>query len=94
MDRNKLDSAAIESKLSEMPGWAVKDNKLAKTFTFKTYAHGVLFAVAVANEADKLDHHPDLSIGYQKVSFAVNTHTVDGISDLDFELARRVESLA
>ncbi len=93
MERRKLNETEIADRLTANPGWTVEDGKVTKRFEFKSYASGVVFAAAVANEADRMDHHPDLTIGYQKVTVAVNTHDVQGISALDFELARRADSL-
>lgn len=91
--RVRLSPEQVADHLSTVLGWTVSDGKLMKTFEFPSYATGVLFANAVAHEADKMDHHPDLTIGYQKVTLAVNTHDVGGISPLDFELARKVDAL-
>ena len=79
--------------LADAPSWSVSDGKVTRTFVFATYAAGVVFASAVAHIADSMDHHPDLLIGYQKVSVSVNTHDVGGISPLDFELARKISGL-
>lgn len=91
--RKRLDSEQIEENLKLVIGWEIKDGKLSKTYEFPAYASGVLFAAAVAQKADGMDHHPDITIGYQKVTVAVSTHDVGGISQLDFELARVVDSL-
>jgi 4a-hydroxytetrahydrobiopterin dehydratase len=88
-----MDSDQIDENLKVVLGWRVEDGKLTKDFEFKTYSDGVIFAVAVAHKANQMDHHPDITIGYQKVKIAVNTHDVGGISHLDFELARVVDSL-
>jgi len=93
MERKKLTEDQIAESLKLVVGWAVKDGKLTKNFQFKTYAAGVMFAAAVGQRADTMDHHPDLTIGYQKVTVAVNTHDVGGISHLDFALAHQVDSL-
>lgn len=93
MERRKLNEVEIAERLTANPGWNVEEGKVTKTFEFKSYASGVVFAVAVANVADKMDHHPDLTIGYQKVTVAVSTHDVQGISPLDFELASGVDHL-
>lgn len=66
---------------------------LNRTFTFGSYKEGVVFAAAVAWEADRLNHHPDLTIGYGKVRVATVTHDADGLTPYDIELARRVERL-
>jgi 4a-hydroxytetrahydrobiopterin dehydratase len=89
----KLDSDQISTALKDAPGWSVKDGKLSKQFEFDAYLKGAEFASAVAHEADKLNHHPDIMLGYKKVTVSVNTHDVGGISPYDFELARRIEAL-
>jgi 4a-hydroxytetrahydrobiopterin dehydratase len=94
MERRKLDQNEIESKLAEMDGWALDEGQIIKEFTFATYKAGLVFAVAVGHFADRMDHHPDIYIGYQKVEIAMNTHDLDGISTYDMELARLIETLA
>jgi len=93
VERKKLDSEQIDENLKLVIGWTIQHGKLTKIFEFKSYSAGVLFAAAVAQRADNLNHHPDITIGYQEVAIAVNTHDVGGISHLDFELARAVDSL-
>lgn len=91
IERVLLTADQIEARLGN--GWHVSDAKLTKTFEFDSYARGVLFAVAIAHLAERMDHHPDLTISYQRVTVAVNTHDVGGISPVDFELARRIDAL-
>ena len=88
-----LSEDEVKDGLKSVPGWAVESGLLTRTFEFKTYKDGVVFATAVAYIADKLDHHPDITLGYAKVKVAVNTHSVGGISPYDFELARRIAAL-
>ncbi len=89
----KLSDAEVTAELEKLNGWALEKGQIAKQFKFKTYKDGVVFAVAVAQLADREDHHPDLYIGYAKVRVALNTHDVDGISALDFKLAQLAETL-
>jgi 4a-hydroxytetrahydrobiopterin dehydratase len=53
----------------------------------------LVFATTVGFVADQLDHHPDLHIAFGRVTVSVNTHSIDGLSPFDFELARRIEAL-
>lgn len=89
----KLDSDQISTALKDAPGWSIEDGKLSKQFKFDDYLKGVEFASAVANEAENLNHHPDILVGYKKVTVSVNTHDVGGISPYDFELAKRIDTL-
>lgn len=93
LEYRRLSEGELSTGLGQLEGWSVEDGQLAKRFEFKTYKDGIVFASAVGHLADRLDHHPDLFIGYSKVRVAMNTHAVDGLSPYDFELARRIESL-
>lgn len=91
----KLDAEGIASELKTVPGWQVVDGALTREFSFETYASGVVFGVAVAHTADTLNHHPDLMIGYGKVTVSMVTHDADGgLTAYDFELARRIEKIS
>ncbi|MBX3095646.1 MAG: 4a-hydroxytetrahydrobiopterin dehydratase [Fimbriimonadaceae bacterium] len=88
---NKLSSDEIESSLKGVPGWNVEDGALTRTWEFDSYASGAVFAGAVAHLADSFNHHPDLTIGYQKVTVTLRTHDAGGgLTSYDFELARRI----
>ena len=89
----KVTDEETQSELKTVPGWEIKDGLLQRSYEFKTYKDGVVFAAAVGFIADKLDHHPDITLGYAKVKVAVNTHSVGGISPYDFELARRINAV-
>ena len=93
MERRKLDEAEIKSNLTNLNGWAFDGKQIKKEYQFDTYKAGLVFAVAVGHLADRMDHHPDLFIGYQKVSVGLNTHDLDGISTFDIALATQIESL-
>lgn len=88
-----LTESEITSALHDLPGWSVVDKMIAKTYIFKTYKDGLVFAVAVGNWADSLNHHPDIIIGYQKVTISLTTHDIGGIGPLDVDLAREIETL-
>lgn len=89
----KIDGSEATAALASTPGWAIEEGKLTKSFKFETYKDGVVFASAVGFLADKLDHHPDIMLGYAKVKVSMNTHDVGGLSPYDFELAKRIEAL-
>lgn len=90
----KLTTDQIAQQLSTTNGWQVNEGALTKVFSFDQYANGVLFANAVAHIADDLNHHPDLLIGYGKVTVSMVTHDADGgLTAYDFELARRIDRI-
>lgn len=93
LEYRKLSESEAQEALGSLHGWSIEDGKLTRTYTFDRYKGGVEFAVGVGSAADVLDHHPDILIGYKKVTVSVNTHDVGGLSPYDFELARRVDAL-
>ena len=92
-ERRKLSDQEIAELLAQLDGWSVRDGKLFKRFTFDAYKAGLVFAVAVGHHADRIDHHPDLFIGYQAVEIGLSTHDVGGISTYDFVLLNLIEGL-
>lgn len=87
----KLSDADAQERLKSLNGWTIADGKLSKMFKFSSYMDGIDFVPKVGKEADHLNHHPDILVGYKQVTISVNTHDVGGISPYDFELARLIE---
>ena len=93
LEYRRLNADEISEQLASVSRWASDGNQLGRTFSFQTYLQGISFTCAVAYLAEKLNHHPDLTVGYRKVTVRLSTHDVGGISPYDFELARRIDSL-
>jgi 4a-hydroxytetrahydrobiopterin dehydratase len=90
----KLEANQQQTELEATPGWAITDGQLSRSFAFASYSSGAAFAVRVMMLAEKLDHHPDrLEIGWKKVSVHFVTHSAGGLTALDFDAARRVNTL-
>lgn len=60
---------------------------------FRTFVEAFSFMTAVALEAQSLDHHPNWTNVYNKVSISLNTHEANGITTLDFDLANRIDQI-
>lgn len=89
----KLSDEEIAARLSNLSSWQVEDGALTRLYEFSSYAAGVVFACAVGQLADALNHHPDIVIGYQKVRISLVTHDAGGgLTAYDFELAHRIDS--
>ena len=74
--------------------WKEADNKLYKKFTFKNFSEAFAFMTRVAIEAEKMDHHPEWTNVYNKVSFKLWTHENGSITPHDVELAKDITKLA
>ncbi len=89
----KLTDADIGARIGELPGWAIAGGKLHKEFRFGDFTQAFGFMAGVALIAEAMGHHPEWSNVYNKVVIDLTTHEAGGISDLDFDFARRVERL-
>jgi 4a-hydroxytetrahydrobiopterin dehydratase len=89
----KLSEAEITDRLPQVSGWALIDNQLQRTFTFGNFVQAFGFMTSVALLAESMDHHPDWSNVYHRVTIGLNTHDVGGISQLDFDLAKKINDL-
>ena len=92
--RQKLSEAEVVSRLSEVQGWELVDGKLSKTFLFDSFVIAFGFMASVALTAESMNHHPEWSNVYNRVSISLTTHDAGGISGLDFTLAQRIENIA
>ncbi len=95
MTRRKLNQAEIESALVGLPGWQLQEGKLYKSFKFDSFARAMGWMMSVAIFADKIDHHPEWSNVYNRVTVNLVTHDLDNaVSSWDIELAQKMEELA
>ena len=73
--------------------WEEKNNQLVAEFEFKNFVEAFGFMTKVALEAEKMNHHPEWSNGYNKVVIKLSTHDAGNVvTDLDKELASKIES--
>ena len=95
MSRPKpLESAEIADRLKGLSGWAVTNDKLHREFTFADFVEAFRFMTGAAFEAERLQHHPEWSNVYNRVTVDLVTHDTRGITALDVDLARRMQQLA
>lgn len=89
----KLTADEIGFRLGALAGWSIVDGKVHKEFRFGDFAQAFGFMSSVALIAEGMNHHPEWSNVYSKVVIDLTTHDAGGITELDIELARRVEQL-
>ncbi|MFC8099683.1 4a-hydroxytetrahydrobiopterin dehydratase [Streptomyces sp. NPDC057363] len=90
-----LSQKEIEERLAELPGWSLEDGRLTRSYRLGSHFAAAAMVVHIAQTQEELDHHSDLTLGYNTVSLAVHTHSAGGaVTEKDVELARRVEDLA
>ena len=88
-----LSKTVIDEMMRSLPGWANDGGKaIRKEFKFKDFHETMAFVNRVADMAHVQDHHPDLSVSYNKCTVTYSTHSVGGLSENDFICAAKVES--
>jgi 4a-hydroxytetrahydrobiopterin dehydratase len=90
-----LSHKEIEERLAELPGWSLDGDRLTRAYRLDSHFAATAMVVHIAQVQEELDHHSDLTLGYNTVTLAVSTHSAGGVvTEKDVELARRVEDLA
>lgn len=90
-----LSQKEIEDRLAELPGWSLDGDRISRSYRLPSHFAATAMVVHIAQVQEVLDHHSDLTLGYNTVSLTVNTHSVGGaVTEKDFELAQKVEALA
>ena len=87
-----LSDEQIEQFLIELAEWRIKDEKLFRALHFKDFNKAIEFMNQVAITAEAMDHHPEWSNVYNKVQIYLVTHSEGGITQLDIDLAREIDS--
>lgn len=94
MKTEKLTKEIIEKQLqTSLTNWEVKEATIQQTFKFKDFVSAFSFMTKVAITAEKMNHHPEWSNVYNTVNITLTTHDCGGITDLDLELAKKIEEL-
>ncbi len=93
-DDTRLSDEAIAAGLAGLAGWQRDGDAIAKTYTFGAYMDGIAFVNGAAEAAEAADHHPDMAVGYKRVTVTLTTHSSGGISRKDLDLAAALEALA
>ena len=78
-------------RLKALPGWELQSDSIQKRFRFKSYLDGLEFACSLGKTAEQEDHHPDILIGWRRVTLTFSTHAIKGLSDNDFIMAAKSE---
>ena len=92
MPRPLLSDDEIEQALAGVE-WTRRDDALERTVRLADFRAAMIFVNQVADVANELNHHPDISISWNKVGLSVSTHDSGGLTALDFDLARAVDAL-
>jgi len=93
MSRTKLTDQEVAAELAKLPGWEIREGKLHRDFELKDFNEAFAFMTRVALLAEKMDHHPDWSNSWNKVTIELITHSAGGLTRNDFDLAAKIQKV-
>lgn len=90
---SKMKAADINSALATVPEWRRRGAVISRTYQFKDFVQAMKFVNRVAKLAEQAWHHPDIDIRWNKVTLALTTHSEGGLTEKDFQLARKFDGV-
>jgi 4a-hydroxytetrahydrobiopterin dehydratase len=91
--RKLLTDAEIAARLAEVPTWTRIGNGITRSWKFEDFAEALEFIDQVGALAEAMNHHPDIVNSWNKVTLTLTTHDRGGLTDFDFELAKKIDAL-
>ncbi|WP_377268757.1 4a-hydroxytetrahydrobiopterin dehydratase [Peterkaempfera sp. SMS 1(5)a] len=88
-----LTDTEIDQRLTALPDWTRDGNAIRRTAKAADFPTAIRIVVDVAEQAEEMDHHPDIDIRWRTLHFTLSTHSAGGLTALDFELAGRIDQV-
>lgn len=85
-----LSDAEIRQQLGKLPGWEQRGNTIARAYEFPTFMAAIDFVNRIARLAEEMNHHPDITINYNRVALVLSSHDSGGVTQRDIRLAGRI----
>ena len=88
-----LTTKQVSLHLRTVPRWSKRAQTILRTFKFEGFLKAIDFVNRIARKAQKINHHPDIDIRFDKVTLKLTTHDEGGITEKDFSLARQCDEV-
>jgi 4a-hydroxytetrahydrobiopterin dehydratase len=89
-----LEPAEVDRQLADLPDWSSDGTSLHRSIDFPSFPEAIAAVASLAIDAEEMNHHPDIDIRWRTVNLTLSTHSAGGITQLDIELAHRIETHA
>ncbi len=89
----RLSPDEVTTALRDLPLWSGDVAGLHRTVQLPSFRAAVARIVAIADVAEEMDHHPDVDLRWRTLHLRLSTHSAGGVTDLDLQLARRIDAL-
>jgi 4a-hydroxytetrahydrobiopterin dehydratase len=84
----------IRERLAALPGWQHRGDAIERVFDRGDFNGSLHFVNAVGEAANKANHHPDITIHWNRVTLTLSSHDAGGLTQRDFDLAKIIDALA
>jgi len=88
-----VDPKEVEKLMKKLPEWDLEKKSIIRVVEFSEFMDGIDFVDGVAEIAEELGHHPEIDIRHGTVTLRLTTHDQGGLTETDFELAKRIDTL-
>lgn len=88
-----IPASELKTFLKQVPVWEHDKKKIERVFEFDDFTDAIDFVNHVAEIAEESEHHPDIEVKFNKVKLVLTTHSKGGLTELDFELAEKIDTL-
>jgi 4a-hydroxytetrahydrobiopterin dehydratase len=89
----RLERQRVAEQLQKLPQWSLQGDQIERLFVFENFVDAMIFVNKVAEIAEEDSHHPDIRILYNRVTFTLSTHDAGGLTQKDFQMAHRIDSV-
>lgn len=88
-----LSEEEIAKKLTEIPQWTREEKQIKRKVKLKNFLDSMGFVTKVAILSERMDHHPDILIQWNRVTLTLSTHSAGGLTDMDFILSKKIDEV-
>jgi len=89
-----LSGTDLVQALHNSPGWTVEGNAIERTFEFANFVDAMGFVNRIAEAAEAVNHHPDITINYNKVKLSLTSHDSGGVTQRDLRMAGKINEIS
>lgn len=89
-----LDDERVKDELEDLVNWKKEGKEIKREIVAADFASAIGFVNSVAIVSEKMDHHPNIEVyGWNKVRISISTHDAGGLTEFDFKLAQKIDSI-
>lgn len=90
---NPLNDDEVAQKMPKIPQWKQAEGGIQREVRLPNYLDAVSVFEAIAKESERVNHHPEVWIGWRVIRISLITHSAHGLTEKDFDLAQRFDEI-